>query len=302
MNIQQLRHFIALAEKGSFTRAAEHISLTQPALSRSIGQFEAELGMKLVDRIGKRCEVTAFGHVVLEHARRVIFETEELYRVVKQQHEGSAGRIRIGLGSTPSALLTAPLLSRFSTTNPSLHILLMRGSIPLQVQALRDRTLDMLVVEIKGVPVTADLSIELLPELRAGFLANSEHPLAKRENVSFSDLGPWPLATTMLAPEQIRNMVAMYGPQAHPDESVTFHSDAIDGLLQTVLHSETVYYGVLAPAHELMDSGQLVEVPIKPVSHRSQFGIVRLSGRSQPPMFPTLKKIISEKMEEWSRI
>lgn len=302
MNIQQLRHFIALAEKGNFTRAAQHVNLTQPALSRSIAQLEAELGMKLVDRIGKRCEVTAFGNVVLDHARRVLFETEELYRVVKQQHEGSAGRIRIGLGSTPSALLTAPLLSRFSTTNPSLHILLMRGSIPLQVQALRDRTLDMLVVEIKGVPATADLSIELLPELRTGFLSNPTHPLVKRQKVDFSTLRSWPLATTMLAPEQIRNMVATYGPEAHPDESVTFHSDAIDGLLQTVLNSETVYYGVLAPAHDLIETGQLVEVDVRPTSNRSQFAIVRLSGRSQPPMFPILKQIISEKMEEWSRI
>lgn len=302
MNIQQLRHFIALAEKGNFTRAAQHVNLTQPALSRSIAQLEAELGMKLVDRIGKRCEITPFGNVVLDHARRVLFETEELYRVVKQQHEGSAGRIRIGLGSTPSALLTAPLLSRFSTTNPSLHILLMRGSIPLQVQALRDRTLDMLVVEIRGVPATADLSIELLPELRTGFLSNPTHPLVKRQQIDFSTLRSWPLATTMLAPEQIRNMVATYGPEAHPDESVTFHSDAIDGLLQTVLNSETVYYGVLAPAHDLIESGQLVEVDVQPNSNRSQFAIIRLAGRSQPPMFPILKQIISEKMEEWSKI
>jgi len=302
VNIQQLRHFIALAERGNFTRAAQHVNLTQPALSRSIAQLEAELGMKLVDRIGKSCEVTAFGNVVLDHARRVLFETEELYRVVKQQHEGSAGRIRIGLGSTPSALLTAPLLSRFSTTNPSLHILLMRGSIPLQVQALRDRTLDMLVVEIRGVPATADLSIELLPELRTGFLSNPTHPLVKRQQVDFSTLRSWPLATTMLAPEQIRNMVAIYGPEAHPDESVTFHSDAIDGLLQTVLNSETVYYGVLAPAHDMIESGQLIEVDVRPTPNRSQFAIVRLSGRSQPPMFPILKQIISERMEEWSKI
>lgn len=302
MNIQQLRHFIALAEKGSFTRAAEHAHLTQPALSRSIAQLEAELGMKLVDRIGKRCEVTAFGNVVLDHARRVLFETEELYRVVKQQHEGSAGRIRIGLGSTPSALLTAPLLSRFSTTNPSLHILLMRGSIPLQVQALRERTLDMLVVEIRGVTITADLHIEMLPALRTGFLVSQGHPLLQNQQVTFSDLRPWPLATTILAPEQIRNMVAIYGPEAHPDESVTFHSDAIDGLLQTTLSSQTIYYGVIAPAHELITSGQLVEVPVRPVSDTSQFAIIRLSGRSQPPMFPILRNLIRERMEEWSAI
>ncbi|WP_439273458.1 LysR family transcriptional regulator [Pseudochrobactrum sp. HB0163] len=302
MNIQQLRHFIALAEKGSFTKAAEYVHLTQPALSRSIAQLEAELGMKLVDRIGKRCEVTAFGNVILDHAQRVLFETEELYRVVKQQHEGIAGRIKIGLGSTPSALLTAPLLSQFSATNPSLHILLMRGAIPLQVQALRDRTLDMLVVEIRGVSVTADLQIEMLPVLRTGFLVNRNHPLLQRDKVSFADLRPWPLATTILAPEQIRNMITIYGAQAHPDKSVTFHSDAIDGLLQTALNSQTIYYGVIAPAHDLITSGQLVEVPVRPVSDPSQFAIIRLAGRTQPPIFSLLSNLMRDKMAEWSSI
>lgn len=302
MNIQQLRHFIALAEQGSFTRAAARTNLTQPALSRSIAQLEAELGMRLVDRIGKRCEVTAFGGVVLEHARRVLFETDELYRIVRQQHEGNVGRIRIGLGSTPSALLTAPLLSRFSTTNPALHILLMRGSIPQQAQALRDRTLDMLVVEVRGVVATPDLHIETVPLLRTGFLVNRHHPLARRQDVSFSDLLSWPLATTMLAPEQIRSMMALYGPKAHPDESVTFHSDAIDGLLQTARTSETIYYGVLAPAHASIISEELIELPISPKSDPSQFAIVRLAGRSVPPMFPVVRELVCQRMKEWSAI
>jgi DNA-binding transcriptional LysR family regulator len=178
----------------------------------------------------------------------------------------------------------------------------MRGSIPLQVQALRDRTLDMLVVEVRGVSVTADLHIETLPPLRTGFLVNKDHPLVQYQQVSFADLRPWPLATTILAPEQIRNMIAIYGPEAHPDESVTFHSDAIDGLLQTALSSQTVYYGVIAPAHDLITSGQLVEIPVRPVSDTSQFAIIRLSGRSQPPMFSTLRSLVREKMAEWSVI
>ncbi|WP_307867184.1 LysR family transcriptional regulator [Variovorax sp. E3] len=65
MNLQQLDHLLALAETGSFSRASEKVHLTQPALSRSIQMLEQELGMPLVDRIGKRNELTPFGAMVL---------------------------------------------------------------------------------------------------------------------------------------------------------------------------------------------------------------------------------------------
>ncbi|MFC0219399.1 LysR family transcriptional regulator [Pseudochelatococcus lubricantis] len=302
MNIQQLRHFVALAERGSFTRAAAHAHLTQPALSRSIAQLEAELGMKLVDRIGRRCEVTAFGSVILEHARRVLFEADELVKVARQQIAGEAGRMLIGLGSTPSALLTAPLLGRFAEAGRPLHVLLLHGAIPQQVQALRERKLDMLVVEVRGVMPTVDLQIEPMPILRTGFLVRPSHPLRHRPAASFDDLQPWPLATTLLAEEQIRILTTLYGPHAHPDESVAFHSDAIDGLLQTAKTSDTIYYGVLAPAHSAILGGELVELPIHPAPDPSQFAIVRLAGRSMPPMFPFIRELVRSLMDEWSTI
>ena len=71
MNLQQLEHLLALAETGSFSRASEKVHLTQPALSRSIQMLEQELGMPLIDRIGKRNELTPFGAMVLARARRI---------------------------------------------------------------------------------------------------------------------------------------------------------------------------------------------------------------------------------------
>ncbi|WP_281078529.1 LysR family transcriptional regulator, partial [Variovorax paradoxus] len=66
MNLQQLEHLLVLAETGSFSRASEKVHLTQPALSRSIQMLEQELGMPLIDRIGKRNELTPFGAMVLD--------------------------------------------------------------------------------------------------------------------------------------------------------------------------------------------------------------------------------------------
>lgn len=78
MNLKHLAHWLALAETGSFSRAAEKLHITQSALSRSIQVLEEELGGPLVDRIGKKNELTPLGQSVLERARRIVHEAQEL--------------------------------------------------------------------------------------------------------------------------------------------------------------------------------------------------------------------------------
>ena len=80
MNIRHLRHLLAIAETGSFSRAAERAFITQSALSRSIRALEEELGGPLLDRIGKRNELTALGHDVVVRARAIVLGAEELAR------------------------------------------------------------------------------------------------------------------------------------------------------------------------------------------------------------------------------
>ena len=298
MNLQQLRHFVALAEAGTFTRAAERIHLTQPALSRSIAQFEAELGLRLVDRIGKKNEITAFGRMVLEHARHVVFEADELARIVALQRGGAGGQIRIGLGSTPSAMLAAPLLAYATRQQRRFRLTLARGPIPQQVTALRERSLDMLVVESSAVPPTPDLQLEILQPLRTGFLARRGHPVARRKRLSFSDVASYPLASTLFAEAQARKLIAHYGPRAHPDESLSLVCEDIASLIDCVASTNAIYLGVLAPARDEVAAGMLVELSVKPEREPSQFAMVRLPGRSEPPALSAIRDIIRKQMRD----
>ncbi len=88
MNLRHLEHWLALAETGSFSRAAEKLHITQSALSRSIQALEEELGGPLVDRIGKRNELTPLGQSVLERARRIVHEAAELKQGAAVLQEG----------------------------------------------------------------------------------------------------------------------------------------------------------------------------------------------------------------------
>ena len=88
MTLVQLRHLIALAESGSFSKSAQALYITQPALSRSIRALEDELGMPLFDRVGRRSELTSFGNEVVSRARQLVFEAGELRDSGRRMREG----------------------------------------------------------------------------------------------------------------------------------------------------------------------------------------------------------------------
>ena len=106
MTLTQLRHFVGLAQAGSFAQAARLLFLTQPALSRSIQALEEELGAPLLDRLGRRIALTPLGHEVLDRARRLVSEADALKQVSQGLQAGLIGRLRMGLSSAPGVLLS----------------------------------------------------------------------------------------------------------------------------------------------------------------------------------------------------
>ena len=95
MNLKQLEHLLAVADAGSFSRAAERLHLTQSALSRSVRLLEEDLGALLLDRMGKRTELTPLGLTVADRARRILFESAELRRSAELLSHGDQGAITV---------------------------------------------------------------------------------------------------------------------------------------------------------------------------------------------------------------
>lgn len=99
MEIYQLRYFVAVAETGNFTRAAERSFISQPSLSQQILNLEEEVGKTLFHRLGRKVTLTDDGQVLLEHARRIIGEADNALRELK---EDSARGHRVAVGAIPS--------------------------------------------------------------------------------------------------------------------------------------------------------------------------------------------------------
>jgi DNA-binding transcriptional LysR family regulator len=299
MNIKHLEHLLALADTGSFSRAAEKLFLTQSALSRSIQSLENELGGKVLDRIGKRNELTPLGLDVVARARHIVRDAAELLHSAKLLQQGGKGSISVGLGSGPGALLMTPLMRSAAEQHPSLRVSVTRGPTELQIQQLRSRQLDAMVVDMRRVIPAADLNIESLGELRAGFIANAKHPLAKKKSVALKDITQYPLASSPLSDEVVRLLVDQYGAEANPSEMVSLACDDVASLVDTVAQTQAIFLGVVAAAKAGLQAGTLVELHINPkLQATARFAYVTLAGRTEAPAMAYFRAFVRDHLHD----
>jgi DNA-binding transcriptional LysR family regulator len=154
-----------------------------------------------------------------------------------------------------------------------------RGRTELLVQALRERSLDALIVDARSMRLAADLQATLYTEMTGCFMVRPGHPLARRRKPPvFDDLLGYPVASTPLSDEVARVLVERYGPQADPAGFVTLRCDEIPSLVDVVRQSDAVLLAIRAAAPDL------VEVKLQPaLAATARFGLVTLRRRTEAP-------------------
>ena len=300
MNLRHLEHLLAVAETGSFSRAAEQQHLTQSALSRSIQTLEDDLGARLIDRTGKRNELTPLGQAVAVRARRMVLEAAELRRSAELLKQGDLGAIRIGLGSGPGVMLMVPFLVHMARHHPGVQVSVSPGGTELQLMQLRQRTLDALVIDVRRIAPAPDLTIANLAELRAGFVCRSGHPLLQVGGpVSFDDLLRFPLASTPMSVEVAHMLVNLFGPRADPQQTVSLRCDDITSLIEAVKASDAIYLGILAAARVGIEAGLLAELVTAPrLTIGARFAFITLAGRTEAPSMGLFRQFVTERLRD----
>jgi DNA-binding transcriptional LysR family regulator len=122
MNLRHLRTFVAIADAGGIARASGQLNLSQPAASRQILALEADLGVKLFDRIGRRLHLTSEGEYLLRRSRRLLMEAESLKEGAQGLQKGNVGFLRVG--ATPQAIesMLAVFLEQHRRRHPAIEV------------------------------------------------------------------------------------------------------------------------------------------------------------------------------------
>lgn len=187
MELTQLEFFIKVVEEGSFSKAAERVYRTQPAVSIAIKRLQEEIGAPLFERSQKTPELTELGELVYDYAKRILALRDQTLEAVAELKSLERGRVRIGANESTSLYLLPHLILAYRALNPNILVEIFRHTSDRLPREVLDRNVDFALLAFQ--PVDSDL--ESFPVLRDELvlIMHSNHALSKRDSVSVKELG-----------------------------------------------------------------------------------------------------------------
>jgi len=191
MEIASLRAFLAVAEQQSFSRAAERLYLSQPAVSKRIALLEEELKVALFDRIGRRVSLTPAGQTLLPRARRLLNDAREIERALSDLSGEIRGRLlmatshHIGLHRLPGPL------KAFTRDHPGVELEIRFMDSEAACHAVETGDLELAIVTLPPKPL-AHLQTSLIWDDPLVVMVGRDHPLSNRKQVTLETLLSYP--------------------------------------------------------------------------------------------------------------
>jgi DNA-binding transcriptional LysR family regulator len=275
---RRLQVFHAVAKHLSFTKAAETLFMTQPAVTFQVKQLEEHLNTRLFDRAQGRIALTPAGQVALEYAERILALSAELDTRLKEMSGQAAGPLLIGASMTIGEYVLPQLIGKFKAQFPAVVPTLFVGNSEAVQERVAERTLDLGFIE-SGSPLPS-LQSEVCCEDELQVVCAPSHPLAKEAFALPSALPQHPyisreagsgtrlvvdryLQQVGVSPESMNRMVELGSPEA------------IKGLVATGMGFAIMSRVIAAKELQL---GQLVQVPLQPPLMRN-FSVVYAKER-----------------------
>lgn len=235
MELRPLRYLIAVAEHGNFTRAAEALHVSQPALSRQILQMEERLGAALLDRSGRTVTVTDAGLAYIAHVRRALSELESGRRAIHDVRDLSRGRVRLAMTPTFTAYLAGPLVGAFHARYPGITVTVREMSMASVAFAVEADEVDLGI----AFALARATDIEFLPVFaeRLSIVVAAGHAWAERRSIevrALADAGLGLLSTDFVTRAHIDAYLREHGLAP----KVAVEANTIGALVEIVRHSE----------------------------------------------------------------
>ena len=186
ITLHQLRVFKAVADHLSFSHAAQGLRLSQPSVSYQVKELERAVGTDLLDRLGKRVELTQAGHLLYGYVRQTLNVIDEAAIALEELQGLERGSLKVGASTTVGIYVIPTALGAFKKKHPGLAISLEIGARGLVQEKVLKNELDLAIV---GPPLK-DPDLVVLPFISDELvvIAPREHPLAKRRNLGLKDL------------------------------------------------------------------------------------------------------------------
>lgn len=291
MKLSQCEALVAIADTGSFTKAARALAVSQSAVSHAIATLEAELGVALMRRDRAGIDFTDVGRRVLDHARAVVEHAEQMRQEAESARAGIAGTIRIGTSQTFAARFLPRLITEFRERFPGLQLQLREGPDRQIAEWLHAHAVDVGIVTLPKKNLT---TVPLLQDEMFA-VAPVDHPLAAGGRVRVPQLAGVPLVLPVGAVEPM--LLAMFR-TVGLEPVVAFRVNDLTALLAMVAegHGVTVLPALALPPLP----PRLRSIPFDPpVARRIAIGI-RTGAQTMPAVSAFVATAQSLARDDWN--
>jgi DNA-binding transcriptional LysR family regulator len=284
MDVQQLRHLLAVVKYGNMLKAAEESHISQSGLSRSIKGLENRLGVPLLVRKSKGVEPTVYGLSLLRRAKVIISEVAHSIAEIRAIEQAVVGTVTIGITPNYAHHLVPRVIADIANTKPGVRIVVVVASFMQLVEKLKVGDIDLAFGLLGAIEKSPDIHVDEICESHSRVIARAAHPLARKGAATLAELSQarWAMLNGEGFQRNFVNFFYVRG-QTIPTQSVQTDSIALlkrviaDADLLTVLPEESV--------RQEIASGQLVALKSETPAEFARVGFLfRAESLTTPQM------------------
>lgn len=281
-DLTRLRHIAAIYRLRSFSRAAEELNITQPALSRSVATFEERCGVRIFDRGRGGVVPTAVGEAVVQEVERVLRSVNDLRQNLRLYRSGAGGRIAFGIGPLAASLILPRLSRDLLRERPDVRLVASIKGADQLLQELLDDEIEMIFVNSWNLDLTPDLATTPLGSIRLAVIVRAGHPMAGRGSIRLSDLAGFPTASAVDRP--LPGLTRTTG---------GFVCDNYHILRETVLGTDCTWLAAPGLLAEDIEAGRLCQLAIEDLGEiENGMSMIHRAGRTMSPLSGLVSEMV----------
>ncbi len=260
MEMSQIEFFLKVIEEGSFSKAADSVGRTQPAVSIAVRRLEEEVGAPLFDRSQKTPTLTEAGEIIHDYAQRILALRDQARESVAELRTLKRGRVRVGANESTSLYLLPQIILAYRESHPAVKVEIYRQVSERLPREVLERNVDFAVLAFE--PVDRDLESFCVLKDELALILNPEHPLARRESVRVADLGRESFLAHNVRTAS-RNKVIEVFAEHHTPLNITLELATVETIKRFVQLNIGLAFVPRMCVQEELERGTLATVPVE---------------------------------------
>lgn len=284
----ELRH---IAQLGSFSRAAAHLGMSQPALSKNVAVLERSIGAQIVERTRKGSTLTEIGQLLLRHSDGLNALLTRASEEVEERKRGLSGSLTIGVSPVATATLVPRAIAALLTETPNISAAIFERSDDELIRQLRTGEIDLSVSPMGLLRPTPDIRAETVIRDRFAVFVRRRHPQSKQRIVSLRDFrtAHWIVPDSHTA--MYRQIEALFASQGEPWPQTMVLTNSITTLKSLIMRSDCATISSTVLMQPEVEAGHLVALPLRGANTSREIAV---RTRTHPAPNALVKRFIAQ--------